>query len=38
MPRDNVTTCATLAEFRTFVTDKSLADSLAAFLHHRLMK
>ena len=26
------------AEFRTFVTDKSLADGLAAFLHHRLAR
>ncbi|HEY7116885.1 MAG TPA: DUF58 domain-containing protein [Tepidisphaeraceae bacterium] len=26
------------AECRTFVTDKSLADSLAAFLHHRLAR
>jgi uncharacterized protein (DUF58 family) len=26
------------AEFRTFVTDKSLAESLPAFLHHRLAR
>src|SRR3954449_9237927 len=31
--------CRTLrAEWRTFVTDKSLADSLPAFLHHRLAR
>jgi uncharacterized protein (DUF58 family) len=30
------TTRALRAELRTFVTDKSLADGLAAFLHHRL--
>jgi uncharacterized protein (DUF58 family) len=31
--------CRTLhAEFQTFVTDKSLTDSLPAFLHHRLAR